>query len=100
APINDTCYLSYPPTHVQQPSRMDAASWSCWPNPVRDHLFIQAEPRLIGQSYEIRSMLGQVVLKGTVQRETNIIDMASWPTGIYIVRLNDDTRGVRIAKVD
>ena len=55
-----------------------------YPNPVKQSLNIE----LIGfeaQTYEIKNMLGQTVLKG---KFTSNIDVAKFDAGVYILQVN------------
>ena len=60
-----------------------------FPNPTSNILNIQTETKYFGESYQIISILGQVVAKGTINSENMKIDVSSLGKGVYIVKIGE-----------
>ena len=60
-----------------------------FPNPTSNILKIQTETKYFGESYQIISILGQVVAKGTINSENMKIDVSSLGKGVYIVKIGE-----------
>lgn len=65
-----------------------------YPNPVRDHLYIELEQKV---NYEVYSILGSKVLSGNLFPDSGI-DVSGLEGGMYLVRLWDGTGKVRTFK--
>lgn len=57
-----------------------------YPNPVRDQLIIETSGGNETVTYEIYNSFGQIVQKGSFIEKT-IIQISSFSTGIYFVKL-------------
>ena len=70
-----------------------------FPNPVKDQLFIKTEERLT--HYSIFSILGEMVLSGTIRGNENL-DVSGLDGGLYVIRLNGESGEAvrRFVKVD
>ncbi len=61
-------------------------SWRCYPNPVNDMLFIEADKFSL---YKIFALTGDEVLTGNL--DNGIIDVSHLPGGVYVVRVETET---------
>jgi hypothetical protein len=86
---NDTCYLTFPSINQVVAPCEAAALWSCWPNPVKDIVHLQAHPKLWGTSFEIHSAMGQLVRSGSLHPHTMDIAVEALPAGVYLLTARD-----------
>ncbi|MDN5480068.1 MAG: T9SS type A sorting domain-containing protein, partial [Chryseobacterium sp.] len=70
-------------------------SISFFPNPVKDILRINA-PEENGYYYQVYNMSGQIVRKGKF--ENGKTDLSTLTSGIYLIRINDSEKMVKIIK--
>ncbi|SHM87275.1 Por secretion system C-terminal sorting domain-containing protein [Chryseobacterium carnipullorum] len=70
-------------------------SISFFPNPVKDVLHINA-PEENGYYYQVYNMSGQIVKKGKF--ENGKTDLSTLTSGIYLIRINDSEKMVKIIK--
>ncbi|MBV1924844.1 MAG: T9SS type A sorting domain-containing protein, partial [Flavobacteriaceae bacterium] len=72
--------------------------FSAYPNPVKDILQLNANEEI--SSVVIYNVLGQEVYNASVNAFSSTIDMASYNSGVYFVKVNiGDTQGtVKILK--
>jgi hypothetical protein len=66
-----------------------------YPNPITGTLFIKNAA--IGTSYNIYNMLGQILLSGTINNNTEIVNTEDLKLGTYILQLTDKN-GYRTTK--
>jgi hypothetical protein len=70
-----------------------AGTFVVYPNPTNNILFV--ETRLIAslpdQTYRITNLMGQTLLQGRVSSETQQIDIANLPTGMYFISVDETT---------
>jgi Secretion system C-terminal sorting domain len=69
-----------------------------YPNPVTDMLHINATSP---QQYILRSITGSVLLNGTINNGSNLIDTHALPAGIYLLEMTDSTgqrQTIRVVK--
>ncbi|APY07067.1 hypothetical protein BWZ20_01555 [Winogradskyella sp. J14-2] len=65
---------------------------SFYPNPVNDNLNITVKQTTENLKYEVFNMMGQVVSKGDLApNNTSVIDMTSYQSGVYFVKLSTAT---------
>jgi hypothetical protein len=62
----------------------NAASWSVYPNPANDQITIAG---IENAQYEIVNIQGQVVLSGTIENNTEIINTSNLNQGSYFIRI-------------
>lgn len=68
---------------------------SLFPNPVKDVLYISASQES-GYYYQIYNMSGQLIRSG--QFENGKTDVSALPSGVYLVRINNSEKMVKIIK--
>lgn len=63
-----------------------------YPNPTQDEVYISFEEGFSGAAeLSLQSMSGQVIQNWTLQGENTFqLNLANWPVGIYILRLNHE----------
>jgi hypothetical protein len=70
------------------------AQFDLYPNPTNGVLFV--ETRLIaslqGQTYRVTNLTGQTVLTGSLNAETQQIDVSGLPEGMYFITVSGETR--------
>ena len=60
-----------------------------YPNPAQNRTKIQIPDAVIGSEISIFSMQGQRIQNTKLQSNTTSIDMSTWKSGVYIVKIND-----------
>jgi len=60
-----------------------------FPNPTSNIINIQTETKYFGETYQIISILGQVVAKGTINSENIKIDVSGLGKGVYILEIGN-----------
>ncbi|WP_299675798.1 T9SS type A sorting domain-containing protein [uncultured Dokdonia sp.] len=69
-------------------------SFSIYPNPVQDRLFIQTENSLEDFTVTVFDMLGRTLITTSKEAlETSPIDVQDWKSGIYFLRMEDQNGG-------
>ena len=63
-----------------------------YPNPTSNILNIETTTKFVGESYQIISILGQVVVKGTINSENMKIDVCFLGKGIYVIEIGNKTK--------
>ena len=70
-------------------------SWTLvvYPNPTDDVLFVETvcTPSLPGTTYRITNLIGQTVLSGSINAETQQIDIKELPSGMYFITVGGQT---------
>ncbi len=68
--------------------------FSVYPNPANNILFVETvhAPSLPDQTYRITNIMGQTVLSGNITAETQQINIASLPAGMYFIIFAGETR--------
>jgi hypothetical protein len=64
-----------------------AGTFEVYPNPTNGVLFVETHGRasLSNQTYRITNLMGQTVLSGNITAETQQIDVANLPEGMYFI---------------
>ena len=64
-----------------------------YPNPTDDVLFVETvcTPSLPNPTYRITNLLGQTVLSGSINAETQQIDIKKLPSGMYFITVGGQT---------
>ena len=65
-----------------------------YPNPTDGVLFVQTlrATSLPDQTYRITNLMGQTLLTGQIMAETQQIDVAALPEGVYFITVGETTR--------
>ena len=63
---------------------------SVYPNPFNDQLIIELESSS-SKEFKIYSILGEMVLKGTVNSDINTIDLSNLPPNIYFLKIENQS---------
>lgn len=58
-----------------------------YPNPVVHELKIGRDERDLGRQYNIYSLLGQLVVRGSIHSIPTEVDTRQWPAGLYLLML-------------
>ncbi|WP_458625909.1 T9SS type A sorting domain-containing protein [Winogradskyella sp. PC D3.3] len=61
------------------------------PNPAKNKLNIKLQNRNEDLKLEVFDVLGKRVYKGVITKLESSIDVSNWKSGVYLVRLSDDT---------
>ena len=64
-----------------------------YPNPTNDVLFVETvcTPSLLNQTYRITNVLGQTILSGSINTETQQIDIKKLPIGMFFITVGGQT---------
>lgn len=63
-----------------------------FPNPTNRYLNIKSKTGLIGSNYSIYNTLGKSVLTGKIASENEIIDLDNLSNGLYLLKLDKNTK--------
>ena len=70
----------------------DSHSIVIYPNPVKDFLVLQAKmPLGENLTYELYTMQGQQIRKGNSREAKTQIDLANFPSGMYVMVVKNQT---------
>ena len=71
-----------------------AGTLTVYPNPTDGVLFVQTvhAPSLPAETYRITNLMGQTVLTGSLNAETQQIDVSNLPQGMYFISVDDMTQ--------
>ena len=71
-----------------------AGTLAVYPNPTNGVLFVETRraTSLPDQMYRITNLMGQIVLSGNITAETQQIDVANLPKGMYFITFAGETR--------
>ena len=71
-----------------------SASFSLYPNPAKNVLFVETRlgTSLQTQTYRITNLMGQTILSGNNTAETQQINIESLPAGLYFITVAGETR--------
>ena len=70
----------------------DSHSIAIYPNPVKDFLVLQAKmPLGENLTYELYTMQGQQIRKGNSREAKTQIDLANFPSGMYVMVVKNQT---------
>ena len=71
-----------------------AGTLTVYPNPTDGVLFVETHGRasLSNQTYRITNLMGQTLLTGQITAETQQIDVANLPEGMYFITFAGETR--------
>ena len=85
--------VSYANVGVDESNENDFA---VYPNPTNGILFVETRhgTSLPDQTYRIANLMGQTLMQGHITAETQQIDIANLPAGMYFITIADETRKV------
>jgi hypothetical protein len=68
-------------------SEMDAtaSSFTAFPIPATDRVFVEADNALVGESFQLFSLDGRMVKTGVIEGQMTSVDISNLETGIYIL---------------
>ena len=71
----------------------DNAVFAVYPNPTNGVLYVETvcTPSLPDPTYRITNLMGQTLLQGTLQNETQQIDISTLPAGMYYISVSGQT---------
>ncbi len=72
-------------------NELAVATFSMYPNPAQDQLYIQASTAKAEVS--VYNMVGSLMLQQTLTSETNKLNIGQLESGIYLVQMKDQTSG-------
>ncbi len=58
-----------------------------YPNPANYQLTIKTDEKLIGSNYTVLNIMGQTVLSGKINSDNTLLEVGSFPSGIYFVQI-------------
>jgi hypothetical protein len=65
---------------------------SVYPNPAGDYINVKTDPLSKSSTYTIFDQLGQIVLKGKINRENTMVNISKLPIGIYTFSTDNDSQ--------
>ena len=66
---------------------IDISNFNLYPNPTSDQLHVSVDDKLIGKSYVVRNIIGQILSEGTLFNGTTIIETKSFAKGAYFITI-------------
>ena len=71
-----------------------SGSFTIYPNPTNNVLFVQTvhAPSLPTETYRITNLMGQSLLQGSINAETQQIDISKLTKGMYFISVGETTR--------
>ena len=91
--IRDDCDAIYAEWHngVEEPT--DNAAFAVYPNPTNGVLVVETRraTSLPTTTYSITNLMGQTLLRDTLQNETQQIDISKLPAGMYYISVSGQT---------
>ncbi|MBU2929715.1 T9SS type A sorting domain-containing protein [Winogradskyella psychrotolerans] len=61
------------------------------PNPAKNKLNIKLQNSSEDLKLEVFDVLGKRIFKGVITKLESSIDISNWKSGVYLVRISDDT---------
>lgn len=65
-------------------------SWTIYPNPVHNDLYVQIDPALVGCTYEITDLMGRRVSAGVLSSSQVVLNNLRMVPGMYAIRIRKD----------
>jgi len=71
----------------------NSGTLAVYPNPANDVLFVETQSiaSLPDPTYRITNVLGQTILSGSINAETQQIDIKKLPSGMYFISVGGQT---------
>ena len=87
------CDEIYEQYHAGVEESVESAS-NVYPNPTHGVLYVETQnfASLQTQTYHITNLMGQTVLMGSLNAETQQIDVSNLPQGMYFISMGDESR--------
>jgi hypothetical protein len=67
----------------------NASSVQIYPNPAQNQITIDLNEKYIGQSLQIHSTTGQLILQKQFHTKRTTLDLSQWPKGLYLLKIGD-----------
>lgn len=78
--------ISIEPSDIQE---QNVHAFNIYPNPTATTFTLTADSRFSGTDYKIYNVEGRIILTGKINATQTIIDLKDFPSGIYIIKIND-----------
>ena len=77
----------------EKEEKTKARDFTVYPNPASSVLFVETvnAPSQPDQTYRITNLMGQTLVKGSINAETQQIDIANLPSGMYFISIGEQT---------
>ena len=77
----------------EKEEKTKASDFTVYPNPASGVLFVETvhAPSLLDQTYRITNLMGQTLLQGSINAETQQIDIANLTAGMYFFIVGEQT---------
>lgn len=96
----DSCYLSFPP-FAGMAEEEPGGSFSLFPNPASDLVFIRTEHDLAGTPFFLYDVAGVQLMQGTLLPGQTPLEISRWPAGVYFLSAQKDRfRTIKLIKTD
>ncbi len=94
---DDDCDAIYSDIHGVEESKPTSIQFSLYPNPTDGVLNVsvrlpQCDSPTAARTYRITNLMGQTVLSGSLNAETQQIDVSNLPQGMYFITFAGETR--------
>ncbi|MFT5723280.1 MAG: Flp pilus assembly pilin Flp [Bacteroidia bacterium] len=63
-----------------------------YPNPTTNEINIKVGLGLIGMSYDVYNSNGQIVINGSIQSESTLMELKGFTDGVYLIHIGDDLK--------
>ena len=90
----DAVYKDYHSGIEEDGPSTGTGTFTVYPNPTHGVFFVETvcTPSLPDQTYRITNLMGQTVLTGSLNAETQQIDVSDLPQGMYFITVGDMTQ--------
>lgn len=84
-------YMLSAPTTVSTDEIEGIPSFILYPNPSVSAVTIRSDPSLVGSSYTLQNLNGQVISTGKITSAHCTLDLSAYQSGVYLVRILSKT---------
>lgn len=70
--------------------------WTVFPNPASEHILIKVPNHWVGQSWSLRSLMGQPLQSGTVSDINQMVPLNHIPKGMYVLAIGSQSKKIII----
>lgn len=81
------CVCSPNPLGVNE--QQEEKSIRLFPNPSTDNVTVYWQPQTAGARIEMYNLTGQIVLSQTINKSNTVLQLESFPAGVYLLRITD-----------